>query len=296
MMLLIISINGQAKEKLIWVTDDKMELENYFNDVETSIGTDTTKLVVKSLLKFYDIDIQLAQLPRTDRLLTSLPNLCTSNRIKTKARQKENLFSSPVNLFLSTRLYFLYETRFNQGVDLFQSLINENGELISLQLLFDTFPELVLGLSKGRSFGSALDKQLSNIAQENLIYRGGRGRYKALVNMLLKKRIEFILKFPTEAKRELDINVEKYQVSSLAIVGNDQFILGHIACSQSELGQRVIKQSNEILHKLYRQPVFYQAHSRYLSTMDLINFNRFYQQVYQVKPPVSLKANNNVNY
>jgi len=287
-MLLLTSINIQAKEKLIWVTDDQAELTNYLNDSYVSIGTDTTKLVVQSLLKIYDIDIQLAQLPRINSLLTSLPALCTSNRIKTKQRLQENLFSLPINLYLSTRLYFLDETRYRSGIDLFKPLLNDSGELISLELLFDTLPELTIGVSKGRSFGNALDGQLSKVAERNLIFRAGTGRYDALTKMLFKSRLDFILKFPTQFKREIDDYPEKVQVSSLAVAGNDQYIIGHVACNQSDLGKKVITDVNKILQRLYQQPVFYHAHSRYLSSADVINFNRFYQEVYQVKIPLSL--------
>jgi len=232
------SISSHAKEKLIWVTDDK-----------------------------------------------TLPNICTSNRIKTEKRLKENLFSSPVNLFLSTRLYFLHETRYNQGADLFASLLNESGELTSFEALFSAFPEFVLGVSKGRSFGSALDNQLRNVSDRNLILRAGVGRYEALTKMLFKKRLDFIIQFPTEFKREIDRYSEELEVSSLAIAGNDQYIQGHIACSQSDFGENVIAQANIILRKLYQQASFYHAHSRYLSSADLIIFNQLYQEVYGVKAP-----------
>lgn len=291
MALLLASSHLQAKEKLIWVTDDQAELENYLNDSYVSIGTDTTKLVIQSLLKWYDVDIQLTQLPRTNILLTRLPNICTSNRIKTKERLKHNFFSSAVNIFPSIRLYFLHNTRYQKNIDLFKPLLNENNELISFALLFNTFPELRLGVSKGRSFGKDLDNQLINISSKNLIVRAGVGRYKALDKMLFKNRIDFNLKFPIEFKQELDAYPEKTSVDSLAIAGNDHYILGHIACSQSDFGRRVIERVNSTLHRLYRQADFYKAHSRYLNEMDMVNFDRYYQEVYQVKPPLKLLKN-----
>lgn len=285
--LLLNSVNLYAKEKLIWVTDDKTELANFLNDVNISIGTDTSKLVIQSLLKTYDIDILLAQVPRINLLLTALPNVCTSNRIKTKQRAKENIFSTPVNIFPSIRLYFLHDTRYRQGVDIFHSLLNDNGELISLPLLFNALPEFVLGVSKGRSFGESLDLQVGALAPKNRLTRAGIGRYEALERMLFKKRIDFTLQFPTELKLGVDDYPQEVNVSSLAIAENSQFILGHIGCSQSELGKKVIKHSNEILQKLYRQPNFYQAHSRYLNATDLADFDQYYEQVYQT--PVPLK-------
>jgi len=290
-MLLCVSISVYAKEKLIWLTDDQTELVNYLNDEHVSIGTDTSKLVIKSLLKLYDIDIQLVQVPRINALLISSPNVCTSNRIKSEQRIKENIFSAPVNLFPSIRLYFLDDIRYVQGRDLFKPLLNQKGELISLALLFRTFPELVLGVSKGRSFGKALDSQLNTLSQKNILIRAGIGRYKSLTKMLFKKRIDFLLKFPTELKRELTYTTGKVQISSLAIAHSAKYIVGHIACSQSETGGRVIKHTNKILQQLYRQAKFYQAHSRYLNSGDLANFNRYYQEVYQtpvpLRPPIN---------
>jgi uncharacterized protein (TIGR02285 family) len=285
LMLLLFSLNIQAKEKLIWVTDDQADLENYLNDVHISVGTDTTKLVLKALMEFYEVDIQLAQLPRIDSLLTTLPNLCSPNRIKTEQREKQNVFSLHLNLFLSTRLYYLEKTSINQGVDTFDGLLNESGELLSLKALFEKHGNLILGASKGRSLGRQLDAEFAYIPEENIQYRAGSDRYQAIAKMFFKNRVDFIIEFPTELKRQLDIYPINIDIHSLAIADNAKYVLGHVACSKSELGERVIKKIDDILLELYQKAEFYQAHTRHLNEADLDVFNQYYKSVYQVAPP-----------
>ena len=137
------------KIKLLWLTDDSRNVVNLLSDKQISIDSDTTNLVLNNLVHNnqdqFEFDLQLAQIPRTNRILETTPNACVSNRIKTKQRNQKNLFSLPLNLYLSYRLYYLAEQD-----DIPANLLDEQQQLISLSALFNVFPKRILGLSKGQ--------------------------------------------------------------------------------------------------------------------------------------------------
>lgn len=292
------SSHSKAKESLIWLTDDKKDLVDLHSPDNISIGTDTTKLVLSALTD-YDIDFQLVQLPRAKVLMKSMDNLCMSNRVKTKQRMQDNIFSLPVNVFPSLRLYYLADNDKIFTKASLASLLNEQGELISLAHIFEHHPEALLAITKGRSFGEIVDKQIQQIPKGNLLNRAGDGRYQAMMHMLFKGRIDFIIDFPVEMKRELDAFDKPIALTSLAIANTPDYIVGHIACSKSDLGKRVVRLINTRLLALYQDTEFFYAHSRYLADTDLINFAQYYKDVFKSLMPVEVNETgiplNNIN-
>lgn len=286
--IIIFSFLCQAsieKKDLIWLTDDDKDLTDLkMFDKDISIGTDTTNLVLKELSD-YNIDFQLVQIPRAGKLMKGMGNVCISNRIKTEERQVDNVFSFPVNIFPGLRLYYLKDQKrlLAEGKD--TRIFNEQGELRSLSVLFNIYPDSVIAITKGRSFGEAVDKQLQQVSNHNKLTRAGDGRYYALIQMLIKGRIDFLIDFPVEIKRELTGDTKEHNLSNVPIANIPEYIVGHIACSDSLIGHEVIKKVNNALTKLYRNNKFYQAHTRYILQSDLINFDRYYLEVFKVAPP-----------
>ena len=273
------SAANSEKIKLLWLTDDSRDVVNLLSKKQISIGSDTTNLVLNNLVHNtqgkFEFNFQLAQIPRINRILATVPNACVSNRIKTKQRDQKNLFSSPLNLYLSYRLYYLADQD-----DIPTNLLDDQQQLISLSALFNAFPNRILGLSKGQSYGKYLDAELSHLNPENIYQRPGEGRYDAIINMLLRHRIHYIITYPTTIENELNIENTNLPIKSIAIKGSPEYIVGRIACNKSATGQKVITEVNKILNKLYQEPAFYQAHTRYINETDIAIFNKYYQQVF----------------
>jgi len=74
-------------------------------------------------------------------------------------------------------------------------------------------------------------------------------------------------------------------LESLEIAGSPGYIIGYVACNNGEKGQQIIKEINIALQDLYNSYAFYQAHIRYLDKRDIANFNRVYQEIFQVDIP-----------
>jgi len=178
-------------------------------------------------------------------------------------------------MYLDYRLYFLANNN-----DIPSSLLNDKGELLSLNSLFEYFPKRTLAVSSGRSFGKLIDSQIANLANKNVFKRSGDGRYSAVGNMLLRHRIDYIIDFPVVINKELNLKNNPLALKSIAIANSPNYSLGHIACNKSPTGQKIIGKVNKILTSLYKNKPFYHAHARYIGGADLDAFNRYYQQVF----------------
>ncbi len=269
----------EGKTRILWLTDDSRDQKNYSENNLVSIGTDTTNLLLYALNN-YQIDFQLAPISRIDLLLKSQGAICVGNRVRTKDRAQDNIFSLPLNVYPGLRLYYA-----DKNAEVPQRALNQSFEVISLAELFKQRPDKVLGISKGRSFGHYLDDQIKGIAKENIMLRAGNGRYQALIQMLLKNRIDYIIDFPTEVQRKLtefsqSIDV-KVDLKSVAIANSPKFISGRVACTDSVVGRKFIKEVDDVLIQLYQKSIYYQAHARYINKNDLpafkLSFDKYFQ-------------------
>lgn len=251
-----------AEQNLTWLIETEEVAKNLNSNAKTSIASDTTRMLLKELdnTQFH---FQVAQLPRIEKLLNSKGNYCASERIKTDERVKNNLYSLPVHIYPSLKLYYLAKLH-----PLPSHLINKDKSLTSLNDLFKSKPRQALTIVKKRSYGAFLDKQIRSLSPKNLIERAGSNQYQAIPKMLLKGRIDFALLFPTAYLKELNRESNRNKSYSISISGDMPHITGYVACSRTPLGQRVITQINSILLSLYKQEAFYQAHIRYVSEMD----------------------------
>jgi len=185
------------------------------------------------------------------------------------------LFSLPVHMYPSLKLYYPAKHH-----PLAKHLITEDNKLTSLQALFEQYPRRLLTLVKGRSYGQYLDNELNIIARENLIYRTGNDQYRAISQMLLKGRMDYALIFPTTYMKLIADAESEGNVYSIQIAGDLPYILGHIACSKTTLGEKLISETNRVLKALYRDYDFYYAHQRYVPRTDHLLLNKNFKDVF----------------
>ncbi|WP_157465927.1 hypothetical protein [Colwellia sp. TT2012] len=275
---------SNAQKKIYWFSDNTKE---YIQSIKTSsvpssMVIDTTRLLLASLPQ-YQFNLEFAQSPSIARLLKKLPNSCAPNRIKTPERLKDNIYSSPLNIALNLRLY--YKKREASSI-LPKNALDNNKRLKSLAALFTGKSTYTLGIDEGRSLGGFLDKQIATLEQHNLIIRSGGEATTSLVKMLLKERIDYIVDYPVSVNKALKHLPTALPLASVEIAGSPGYIVGYVACHKGPLGQQVIKDINQSLQKLYLSYPFYQAHTRYLASNDVVNFNQAYQAVFKVKIPL----------
>ena len=267
-----------AENSITWLTETDELSEKLDLETSVSISIDTTKQVLVRLNQF-DIEFQVTPMTRVEKFLASSKTYCVSERIKTPERLLNSLFSLPVHIYPSLKLYYPAKHH-----PLAPHLIDGEQKLTSLKALFDTYPKRVLTLVKGRSYGHFLDTELNIIARQNLIYRSGSDQYRAISQMLLRGRMDYALIFPTTYMKLIADAESEGNVYSVQIAGDLPYILGHIACSKTTLGETAIVKINRILRALYKTPEFYFAHQRYVPKSDHGLLKKNFKQVFLQHP------------
>lgn len=130
-----------------------------------------------------------------------------------------------------------------------QKAISQFGVPVPLQRVL-TESSLTLGVPS-RSMGKDVDDILRQYGNENnMLTRRSSEVGKDLLRMMLAGRLDYTIGFPS-AKRSWEKTPEGKDVISFPIQElNDLIPIGHITCSDNELGRKFIDDSNKIIHKL----------------------------------------------
>jgi len=274
---------SEHKNEIYWLssTEEDLVMLAKKTNIPDSIVIDTTRMLMDSLPQ-YQFNIQFAQRSSITRLLKKLPNSCSPNRVKTDARLKDNIYSSPLNIALGLRLY---SKKGAKSKIMPSNALNQNNEVISLPSLFTGKSTYTLGVNKGRSLGSFLDNQIAQLDKHNLMIRSGSQSTLSLIKMLMKGRIDYMIDYPVSVNRVLNGLKTPAMIESVKVVGSPSYIIGYIACNKGPIGERTIREINTSLQQLYRSPDFYQAHTRYLDKHNIADFNQAYREIFQVEVP-----------
>ncbi|BBN81749.1 hypothetical protein PA25_17340 [Pseudoalteromonas sp. A25] len=125
----------------------------------------------------------------------------------------------------------------------------ELGEQVSMKTLIHRH-QLTLGISASRSFGSALDSIINTIPPDQLVSRPGKDPLQSLTKMLLKKRVDIILGYPSEHYHMHQLLDSDYQLSQLTIQETDTFAQGYIGCTKKAHTPELISELNMALKKV----------------------------------------------
>jgi len=282
-------IYSHAENTVHWLNDSVRDSAQQTQATNIHISTlaDTSQLLIESLPQ-YQFKTKFVQSQSIARLLRKLPNSCAPNRIKTPSRLKDNIYSLPLNIYLSLKLYYKKQAKTKM---LPQNYLDDNKHLKSLAILFTGKSTYTLGVNEGRSFGVFLDAQIAALDDHNLVIRAGIESTTSLVKMLLKDRIDYTIEYPVNVHKVLKETNPDIALESIKIAGSPNYIVGHVACSKGAVGEQIIREINTALQSLYRNIDFYQAHIRYLDKSDIAEFNQAYRETFKVDVP---KVINNV--
>ncbi len=275
-LLIFLVLDSQAsdQEVIIWLSDDENYVENFRQTKPANIDSDTNNLLL-ARIKHFQIKLQYTPLGRIEKLMETGDNYCIANRLKNKSRQKRNIFSLPLNLFLGLRVYSSKQVP-NQ-------FINEQGELPTLNHLFEDVQNKVLLISRGRSYGDLLDQQIANIDKEKLYVLSGQSYIEAAFYMLSRGRVDYIIEYPAEITQMLKKNSKSLTLSAISIANTDEYVIGYLACNKTAIGQRFITSVNEILKELHQTDAFFQAHTQHLNKADIALFKHYFNDLFSTK-------------
>ncbi|MDC8784707.1 TIGR02285 family protein [Roseateles koreensis] len=204
------------------------------------------KLFMKSLPQYHHVVIE-ANYARLQMELRSRPNVCSPAILRLPEREAFMLFSDP---YLSAMPYLAISLR---GRDELGAFKTASGQLRLPDLLADG--RFRVGVPGGRSLGSNYDKMLKAApANGSLVVRHGNPGVAGLLRMLLDRKVDLIIGFPTElnyAAGEMGVTID--QLSLTAVAGGDDATPLRVGCSKSETGERVIRRVNELIKSQRRE-------------------------------------------
>ncbi|MEJ6475480.1 TIGR02285 family protein [Pseudoalteromonas piscicida] len=180
---------------------------------------------------------------------------CMISLYKTTERQKHIAFSDEYSTIgLSTSIAL--------RKDIAQSL-GLNNSAVDLEKLVTTHG-LNVGIAANRSFGEQLDSLLASLPNDQVTVRPGRDALASLTVMLLKKRVDIILGYPSEHHYH-KLNVDKHdELTQVRINAYSQITSGFAGCNNNTVGKTQIAAISEALKKVHQDEQFRLAMSRWL--------------------------------
>ncbi|NOU50390.1 hypothetical protein HG263_07525 [Pseudoalteromonas sp. JBTF-M23] len=238
--------------------DDENDLRVLRKEVPPSNIGNNTNLLVMSFLDKQKVTLVPASYKRALRAMHEKEDaVCVQNRIKTPKRLENYLFSLPINIYLSHRLY-----QHIQSPPLSAELLNEAGEISALADVFYKYKSTMIVLAPSMSYGDYLDTQIRNIPDSNKVLRDGTNHYDMNFQMFRRHRADFYLGFPAAIFRHLQ--KESAELRAYDIAGAPKYIIGHWMCNDNPQSRAFLKEFDKAVKQVYQMADFYHAHLRWL--------------------------------
>jgi len=260
---------GQSHAQTIEIHTDNLAdlyaLKSKNTDDNLSVATNLHALNIL----FDHLKFEYMTTKRSLKLMDSSKNICIVNKVKTRNRIDKYLFSQPVNLFLSRRLY--QHTSY-PPLDA-DELINDS---VRLPDIFIKRPAAKVIISGQISYGDILDAQIAQLAEANILTRHSSEHDKGVIAMFSKGRAEFALLYPHQVfGSDLTINGRSYSVSSIP-----PYILGHLMCTKNEVTKRFINNVNNHLSDPKSVDTLFKIHTGYINPIDKVVMESYFRHAF----------------
>ena len=130
-----------------------------------------------------------------------------------------------------------------------KSHLFENQSILSLKDVLKK-SNLHLGIAS-RGYGSKINAILDKHKGESHIHvRSGSGNFSALMKMLFKDRLDYVLGYNHEAVYQAKLMNRENEIAIINITEtSDDVIVGRVICPKTDWGRKIIKKCNAILKK-----------------------------------------------
>nr|WP_275442738.1 transporter substrate-binding domain-containing protein [Pseudoalteromonas sp. OOF1S-7] len=166
---------------------------------------------------------------------------CMVSLYKTAQRAKHITYTKHYSTVgLSPGLALRKETAHSLGLD-----VHQPASLVDLVLKH----HLTLGIAQSRSYGEKLDQLIARLPPDQIVIRPGWDTLQSLTNMLLKKRVDLVLGYPSEhyylSKRLGTDNLTQMPLAGMPLVTK-----GYIGCTNNAQGKQAVSLLDTALAKL----------------------------------------------
>lgn len=267
LMCLFFLYTMQCHANTIYIhTNNLMDLSGLeINNTKHNLSVATNLHALKSQLA--NIQFEYMTTKRSMMFMEGRKNICIVNKIKTKKRNEKYLFSKPINLFLSRRLY--------QNTQ-YPSLDDNDlaGGSVYLPALFKKRPNAKVIISGQISYGDVLDDQISMIPEKNILIRYSAGHDEGILSMFTKGRAEFTLLYPQQVyATDIKINGRSYSLDSIP-----RYVLGHLMCTKSKISEEFIQNVNKSLSTSSHLDKLLKIHLSFTNPIDRADVELYLRQ------------------
>lgn len=284
--LLVFTLSALAEDKPIhlnWISDQS---NNPFDNKAQpfDVDGDTAKILIAALpqLKFNPI---FANFERTFLLLDTMPEACSSNKVKNTKREQKYLFSQLAQTIFPGQRLYLHK---NSPIAV-QLQKNNPKRRVSIIRLLKQFPQLMLGVTSGRSYGAKIDNLLKTLPDQ-LWHRKAAGSAGGLIGMFLAKRFDAMIEYPSVFEFYADkAQGKSASLISFAVEELSSYTLGYIICARSEQGQHFMTMINAAMQRSVQQRAYLDAHLKWFAKdthQSIVNtYNKVYGTHFSLKQP-----------
>jgi uncharacterized protein (TIGR02285 family) len=259
--------SAAAEDTIEWIIVDYPPI--YINDGPgkgEGIMNKITELAIKNLPE-YQHKITVANITRTMVDFEQGKCVCTMGMIKTNERATVAHYSNIPSALLSKNRIIVRKT------DL-KAL--GNPVMVSLEEMIQN-RSLKMGLASNISHGKEADAIINKYKSDaNIFYRQGNNVLEGLLQMLLKKRIDYLITLPWLAEYTLKPD-EIEKLSFLEIKESQENIIYYSLCAKTDWGQKVIRKIEAFLLKERPKTEYRSCMERWMPKEMLPEFRSVYE-------------------
>lgn len=263
----------RAEDSLTWlevnsppfyITEGKLAGKGYQSELQN--------LIAKELPQYY-YNTSYANLSRHYELFRKKEQVCAVALYKTPDREKLAYFSIPSFITFPGVLVIRKETHpllnFKQSVSL-QSVVSRG--------------DILLGRSKGRSFGHELDSIIDTYGSEQTVFSyEGKDLNSNFIEMLIRGRIDAMISLPEEVMYHAEKLGLRDKIITLEIeetVSDPNGMMCYVACSKSPWGREAIDNINDVLLEKRPTPEYRGLYERWLDAYAIERYRPLYTKYF----------------
>jgi len=259
----------QSSADTIYIHTDTLQDFNALKSKNIKYNLDVASNLYALKTQSTDIKFEYMETKQSLLLMDKGESICIMNRIKTINRLEKYLFSQPVNLYLSRRLY---QNNSYPPVD-----VNElEGGRVLLSDLFIKRPKAKVIISGQISYGDDLDTQLAKLSEINKMTRYSNEQDIGLIAMFAKGRAEFALLYPHQVyESNIKVKGRTYSIDSVP-----PYILGHLMCTKNNHSKSFIKSINNHLSTPPNLDELLKIHLSYINPIDQLEVKSYFHKTF----------------
>lgn len=215
------------------------------------------------------LSIELTSFAETKKALAENKGSCAINYRKRASDKGKLVYSKPFHVFIKPRIFLLSK----RAKDIaFTNIVHDN--TVSLLDMFKHLPNWRVAIKNNYNIHKKLIDKLGEGNSERILPIG-KADYNTLLNMMMQRRVDAIIVWPSIIA---DLNEGRYDIEQLQSfdlveqIGQDLYT--YIACTNDDVGKSVIKNVNAVLAVKRHQDTIYNKQLKRMEKQSAQEYKR----------------------